>query len=377
MRMHPHRFLPCWKIFEKRLAPFMNLSTRSGLKTFLAGAALAALLLLPASSVWAKPSYWVYAYTNNHNDTNGHPMALSTDIPWNNITHLVDAFAIPTSGGGVNLATGLYGSQAVSVAHANGTRAILSVGGEGQGSYFASNVSTYQSTFISNIVKAVTQTGSAQGGYDGVDIDWEFPSSTDKPNFMSFMANLYVAIKALPVSPVDGQSRTLTFFVSPGYYVCGVDWANINKYCDAAVISGYAFFIDGYNGPLRDPSTGNYSDCGGVSTGPDINGVFTKLTAKGFPATQFVLGCPFFGLYNGGSEVGIEKLLKSGIAGAYQTAQAEQIYTYNGYSTTANTAQSFCDKINWALSKGMKGSACGRSRRRRRLRTSPWSLFGT
>ena len=75
------------------------------LKTFLLRAIfLSALcLMMTTASANAKPPYWVYAYFNSSVDTNGAQINLSTGIPWNDITHIGDAFAIPNASAGIDL----------------------------------------------------------------------------------------------------------------------------------------------------------------------------------------------------------------------------------------------------------------------------------
>ncbi|HTA76828.1 MAG TPA: glycosyl hydrolase family 18 protein, partial [bacterium] len=327
------------------------------LKSFLKSASklpiVFVLLFLSPVLLWAKPSYWVYSYIDANTDVNGQSITFVNDIPWNDITHLIDTFATPETGGALDSTSSCFGSVLVNGAHSHSTRANLSIGGAGNGTNFSSDVGTYQSTFISNITKAVTQVG-----YDGIDIDWEFPASGDRANLQSFMTNLYNAIKALPASSVDGQARTLTIYIGCGDEMCVSSWGNLATACDAIILSGYDFGYDVYNGPIVDTSQTMSNSCDGLSSGyADVTTLFNLLTSNGVPASKCVLGSPLYGNYPAGgyNEVPIITLLTSGVAGSYNSAAMEQLYTYNGNATTANTQQSFCDKINWALSNGMKG----------------------
>ncbi len=312
-----------------------------------------AFLLLSPVLLWAKPSYWVYSYIDANTDVNGQAITFVNDIPWNDITHLIDTFATPKTSGGLDSTSSCFGSVLVNGAHSHSTRANLSIGGAGNATNFSSDVGTYQSTFIANITKAVTQVG-----YDGIDIDWEFPASGDRANLQSFMTNLYNAIKALPASSVDGQARTLTIYIGCGDEMCVSSWGNLATACDAIILSGYDFGYDVYNGPIVDTTQTMSNSCDGLSSGyADVTTLFNLLTSNGVPASKCVLGSPLYGNYPAGgyNEVPIITLLTSGVAGSYNSAAMEQLYTYNGNATTANTQQSFCDKINWALSNGMKG----------------------
>ena len=50
---------------------------------------------------------------------------------------------------------------------------------------------TLRHNFALNIVKVINQ-----DGYDGIDIDWETPSSSEKANFTLMMQEIYTAVKA-------------------------------------------------------------------------------------------------------------------------------------------------------------------------------------
>ena len=312
---------------------------------------LAGLLSGLAVSLPAKPPYKVYSYLMSGDVAPLTGAAINYNLlPWNNITHVMDSFALPSATVGQITTAGLNGITLVTIAHGNATRAYMSIGGAfpaANTTRFAASTSSAANitAFVANITNTV-QTFD----YDGVDIDWEFPSAAEKGQFMSFMQALYTAIKAMPAA-YDGLPRGLTFFISAGGSLCGVDWPNIGKYCDVGIMSGYDYYIDAYNGPLSDPGSA-YGDCAGLTANGDIQGTFAKLTTSGMTAGKLALGCPLYGTPN---EVSVIQLLTNGTGLVYHTPQSEFSVNFSGTITYGDNAQSFCDKINWALAHGLQG----------------------
>jgi GH18 family chitinase len=116
-------------------------------------------------------------------------------IPWDKFTHIVYAFADPTSTGGVEL----YGDSlklkgVVQRAHAVGVPVLISFGGwtgsvDSDFEPMAAS-STYRAAFVGNAVAFMSHYG-----LDGIDIDWEFPNnSTERTNFSSLMSELRAAL---------------------------------------------------------------------------------------------------------------------------------------------------------------------------------------
>jgi GH18 family chitinase len=116
-----------------------------------------------------------------------------SSIQFSKLTHINYAFLIPTSSGGyqaIDNPSKLSGM--VSSAHANGVRALISVGGGGGGGGFAGIVAS--STNINNFVNSMLSFCN-QYGLDGVDIDWEYPASgTQASNFVTMMNALSTAL---------------------------------------------------------------------------------------------------------------------------------------------------------------------------------------
>src|SRR4030042_1672457 len=110
------------------------------------------------------------------------------EIPFNYLTHIVHAFAWPEPDGSLSTYDGFYYPQLIEQAHNTGKKILVSLGGAEQSYGFSSmaSESSARSAFIDHILEFCTVYG-----YDGVDIDWEFPeNSTDKNNLSLLVYNL-------------------------------------------------------------------------------------------------------------------------------------------------------------------------------------------
>ncbi|OQP61756.1 glycoside hydrolase [Niastella vici] len=112
-------------------------------------------------------------------------------VQYSKLTHINYAFLLPTATGGIQSIENPSKLQSlVSLAHSNGVKVMISVGGwnNGDDSGFetlAGN-SSYRSTFVTNMINFVNQYG-----LDGVDIDWEYPDAgTSANNYVTLMTQL-------------------------------------------------------------------------------------------------------------------------------------------------------------------------------------------
>jgi len=116
-----------------------------------------------------------------------------SSIQFSKLTHINYAFLIPTSSGGyqpVDNASKL--TSMVTAAHAAGVKALISVGGGGGGDGFAGIVasSANRTAFVNSMLSFCSQYS-----LDGVDIDWEYPSTgTQANNFLLLMQQLSTAM---------------------------------------------------------------------------------------------------------------------------------------------------------------------------------------
>lgn len=141
-----------------------------------------------------------------------------------------------------------------------------------------------------NIAPGIT----APGLFDGFNIDWEFPTASDKDNFTALLAEFR--------SQLDRLSRT-----THKHYVMSFDgpagsqnYVNINLRAAASLVDFIT--VDGYNyagswdaqtnhaSPLLDDSQDpNFGQ------GLDINDTVTAYLKAGVPAYKYTMGVPLYG----------------------------------------------------------------------------------
>ncbi len=295
-----------------------------------------------------KPPYPVVCYVNHTNKASATSLAGSsgpainwtTDVPWKDITVVVDAFLNPNSNDTFSNA-GAQGAALINPAHSNGVRCCVALTA---GSLATLCLPANQAAFASAVTAMMMQSN-----YDGVEVDWEVTGAATQANATNMMVALYNAIKALPNSSVDGKPRTLSFTTNPAYSNI-YNMTTLGNYTDWCFYMGYDWYDNpaSYaNGPLN-----------GVN--PSIAGNIQSLTNGSqwsYPISKMILGCPLYtNDYNAGTYYDVLSILHLGTPGAYNTSYAEQAYTApDGNTVYVDTAQSYCDKINWALGSGLKG----------------------
>lgn len=186
-----------------------------------------------------------------------------------------------------------------------GLKTIISVGGWSYSDKFSDAALTENSRniFADSVIDFIKSYG-----FDGVDIDWEYPTgggvasntsrAEDKTNFGLLMNALRAKLDAQGIK--DGKHYILSFAGgTSSRYASGVGLSNISKIVDYGYIMTYDFHgpWDGYtdfNAPLYSPS----------GTLPQyktsVSAAVSTWLSNGFPASKMVLGVPFYGyIYKG------------------------------------------------------------------------------
>lgn len=296
------------------------------------------LLVMCYVAAWAAPQGWTF-----------------DDIDWKAVTHVIDTFAVPDNDGNISIhrqdgntvKERLAGKKLVGRAHAEKTYCNLSFGGaKGSEGFGNSSKKEKLPGFIDNIIRLVDDYG-----YDGVDIDWEFPSAAQKEDFMALMRGLYARLKNHSRKAFDGTPLQLTFFTTAGLYDAGVDWGKIGEHIDFAIQSGYEW-DNPYNGPLR--NTGKYTAESGFEIENSIHGFASGVIDRGLPASKFILGLPFYG---SPGKVRYHDIVNEGEFLGYDALQAEARYLHRGIVQYVNTPEAFADKISYVRQQGRPGIA--------------------
>ena len=217
-----------------------------------------------------------------------HKPAYTVDkVPYNKLTHVLWSFITPNTDGSLRGDAADDPSaldEMVKLAHAAGTKVIVSLGGGGQSDNFvpvASNDALRQK-FIANLVKYV-----ADHNLDGLDMDWEWEYNpvpeADTIAYSKLLTELREALPkdkslsaALPCSPYYGKYFTAEVLVK------NLDWLGFMTYDITGDWDEKAMF----DSPLY-PHDG-YTTWSWLET-------FEYWSKRGVPAEKMVFGIPAFG----------------------------------------------------------------------------------
>jgi len=245
-----------------------------------------------------------------------------------------------------------------------------------------SSTAANRKTFIDSTISFVRS-----HGYDGLDVDWEYPDASDKENFVQFLKEIRQAFEQESVS--SGKPRLLITIAGSaglGTIQVGYDIPNIAKYIDFIDLMTYDYHgawetHTGLVAPL-------FSRPDDDATTKAWNVNFTALywASMGMPRNKIVIGIPFYGrgwkladpLMSGvnaptsGPSPPAHYTLQSGIAAYYEicglvneegTKRTLDPYQYEPYIATSDgiwmgydDTESIIYKMNWLKQNGFGGA---------------------
>ena len=208
------------------------------------------------------------------------------DLDLETFTHINHAFVWPNEEGEIEAPIGMFDASIADHIHNNNRKFLLSLGGWGTADGFVAATSTYElrSVFISNILDKFISYG-----YDGTDIDWEYPQTNEQRNNLTlFIAELdsvlyefdpeLLITMALPTSNWAGQWYAMNSLNQH------VDFFNAMTYDIHGSWSSHA----GHNSPL-------YQSPPGDADGSVQTGINYLVNTRGLPENKVNMGIPFWG----------------------------------------------------------------------------------
>jgi chitinase len=229
-------------------------------------------------------------------------------VDYSIVTHVVEHAVCTDENGELNLVD--LGKEFpipnfVGDVHAGGGKAILGLCADpGDDVYgkMAENA-TARATYIKNVMALVSQYG-----FDGLDIDWEFPdSAADEKNLTTLVTEMRGAL---------GSSRSLSITGPPNsnfgeYY----DFASLMPEIDWFGAQTYSY--SGITSAKANPDAPLYS----VDGEPAIETSIQYYLGHGVPASQLLMGVVYYGrLYEGANELGEHLLNHDGNDSVYYSA---------------------------------------------------------
>jgi chitinase len=212
------------------------------------------------------------------------------DIPADLLTHVIYAFANVTAAGdcvSVNAGDDAvnFGQLAKLKANSPQLLVLISVGGASHSTNFSAvcGDTATRAHFVASCVQFM-----AQNGFDGVDIDWEFPAAGDRASFIALLQGLRSQLDAQGAA--DGRAYVLTIAAPAGpknienlplaQIHPSLDWINLMTY-DFSVASSDK---TNFNAPL-------FTTKGDLN----VNAAVNSYLGAGVPPAKIVMGVRFVG----------------------------------------------------------------------------------
>ena len=234
-------------------------------------------------------------------------------IPFKQLTHIDYAFLIPNADGTfVPLYNAWKIHELVKQSHANGVKVLISVGGWGWDRQFEEMAASPEkrAVFVREVLKVV-----AEYGFDGVDIDWEYPApGQSAQNYLALMSEMRAALPGKLLTTAVIASGDETGLGIPAETFALLDFVNVMT----------------YDGP-------------GHATMEQFKKGLDYWLGRGVPPEKLVMGLPF---YSRPDEVPYRKLVQTN-----QAAAQADTFAYNGNQERYNGIPTVQKKTLLALEK--------------------------
>ena len=226
-------------------------------------------------------------------------------IPFEKLTIINYAFFAPDSSAELKgldpeadsiLLSGKGSHSIISLAHKKRVKVLASIGGwEDSGLFsFIAAGSSLTSKFASECTRIIKQYG-----FDGIDIDWEYPcykphngKPEDKENFTSFLSVIRDSLNALGRQNKNHYLLTAAL-PATREHSAGIDVNKVSKILDFLNIMTYDYHgtwdtVSAHNSPLYAPDKGDKSLC--------IDSTVKMYHSElGVPLNKINIGLPFYG----------------------------------------------------------------------------------
>jgi hypothetical protein len=175
--------------------------------------------------------------------------ATAADLDFRPCTHVIDSFVVIDSSGALRPVNGLPRRDLIAAARAAGAQVMVALGG-----------ATVPGTTFSAIARDPLRAAQfarevadfvVQGGYDGVDLDWEFPTPAEANLHLALVRALKSALSGSRTSALARARRpprrppapTAPILTVPvaAYWIPGFNLAALHDEVDYVILMGYDF----------------------------------------------------------------------------------------------------------------------------------------
>jgi chitinase len=206
-------------------------------------------------------------------------------------THLCHAFLVADKEGNVRTSRSVPSRDLTTKAHQAGVKVLVSLGGWGWDSQFASIVSKpeFEDRYFKSVMAIVKD-----NDYDGIDLDWEYPDNEKEvPGFERLTRRFRKELDLLGAAKGGPMFVTMAASSNPGtlkwlakdFLLETMDWINVMTYDYAGDWTSYA----GHHSPLF-PS----SKQPGAPRSTSLSMKYL-LEDRGLPADRLAVGIPLYG----------------------------------------------------------------------------------
>ncbi|MCX6134983.1 MAG: glycosyl hydrolase family 18 protein [Ignavibacteriales bacterium] len=296
------------------------------------------------SSALSQPKLVVGYYPSWNKSSFPHTLIL-----YRNLTQIAHAFIFPQMDGSLDLSGFTFYPELIQAAHLNGVGVVISVGG-----YDLVRTPRFDSVAAKPASRTRFVTALKDFcltyGYDGVDMDWEYPKSAGRSNTTLLFQELRTALSS--VSP----ALSLSIAAPATDWNNGYDWTVMKNILDWVGVMTYDFYGSwttkvGPNSPLY----GNLSQTDQGWVGNSVSFYRTK----GVPDSKLLIGTPFYGWqFNGstmyGPGVGTAQKAYSSITPLMQTGWSRSWDAVGHVPYLTNPTQSIIISYDDSVSIGEK-----------------------
>ena len=207
-------------------------------------------------------------------------------IDYRLFTHLTHAFARVGKDGSFAFPDLARSRELCDRARAAGTKVILAIGGANSAESLARGTATTDG--INGVMDQIAARVKA-AGYDGLDIDWEFPENPAQADQMNQLvkqlrARLPQAVLTMAAPPLDWNGK----WYQPDALLPYLDFVNVMTYDFHGPWSKHA----GHNAGLRYSEADGHSECRAVTM---ESGIAYWQKQKNWPKEKVLLGIPLYG----------------------------------------------------------------------------------